>query len=581
MRLGRYELRALLGTGGFASVFLARVLERPGRAQGVAVKRLHPRLVTDGDALARLLDEASLTGAVDSPHVRRLVDVIRVAGEPMLVLEWVEGLALADLARPAEGRTLERGLSVRVVLDILEGLAAVHGAAREDGARADLVHRDVSPHNVLVGVDGRARLADFGVAAATTRGLVAAARGVRGKQGYMAPEQRSGGAVDARADLFALGVVAAELFAGRSRRDRGRADAFVPLGALVAEVIDPDLRAWCARAVAEQPEGRFPDAASMGEALAAVASPASREALGAWVRACGGDALVRQREALEAAHVDEGALAVHVGATTTFEPSQVEGAAASPRGASRSRRRGPILAWAFVVGGLAAVGFAVPRLRAALRGGARSVRERELQVAAPRTAGAKQSGKIDHAAICSVRCGEVDVPDGAGSTEHVVCMPCPSGGVVAPNCGEGARYRVEGIGSWSDRVADTSSGLRWTRGRMHDESLAPCLANEEETGGALHDEPFCCQSEVGHWARCNHAGALAFCTRRGERLPTREELRTIMGPNHAVCAFDAWWSWTASPGAGDSSAWYSGFQGDEYDQDRGELHRFRCVASAR
>jgi hypothetical protein len=64
-------------------------------------------------------------------------------------------------------------------------------------------------------------------------------------------------------------------------------------------------------------------------------------------------------------------------------------------------------------------------------------------------------------------------------------------------------------------------------------------------------------------------------------LPTRDELRTIMGPNHAVCAFDAWWSWTATSGAEERSSWYSGFQGDEYDQDRGELHRFRCVTSAR
>lgn len=581
MRLGRYEVRALLGSGGFASVFLARVLERPGRPHGVALKRLHPRLVTDGDALARLLDEANLTGSVDHPHVRRLVDVIRVAGEPMLVLEWVEGLSLAELARSSEGPRVERGLAVRILLDALEGLAAVHAARRDDGASAHLVHRDLSPHNVLVGVDGRARIADFGVAAATLRGLVAHEGGVRGKHAYMAPEQRTGGVVDARADLFALGVVATELFAGRARRERGRDDAFVPIATLAAEVEAGPLRAWCERAVVDRPEQRFGDARAMADALAAIAGPSTRDVLGAWVRERGGEGLARQREALESATVDEGALAVHAGETTTFEPSQAEARPVPNALPLRRRVAGPLVAASLV----AIVGVAAwPRGRAfVLAASARHAADRHESAppAPPRTAGAQQSGKIDHAAICSVRCGEVDVPNGAGGTEHVVCMACPSGEVVAPNCGDGARYRVEGFGSWSDRVTDTSTGLRWTRGRMHDESLAPCLANEEETGGALHDEPFCCQSEIGHWARCNHAGALAFCTRRGERLPTRDELRTIMGPNHAVCAFDAWWSWTATAGAEDRSSWYSGFQGDEYDQDRGELHRFRCVTSAR
>src|SRR6185369_5865550 len=183
----------------------------------VAIKRAHAHLIENPSFKQMLIDEARLASRLHHPNVVAVLDVEELAGELRLVMDYVEGAALSDLigrGQEAERRLPSR-IAVRIALDACAGLHAAHELCDEDNKPLGLVHRDVSPHNILVGVDGVARLSDFGIAKQAEGGVSTTTGALKGKLGYMAPEYVEEGKLDARSDVFAMGVVAWEALANQ------------------------------------------------------------------------------------------------------------------------------------------------------------------------------------------------------------------------------------------------------------------------------------------------------------------------------------------------------------------------------
>jgi serine/threonine-protein kinase len=266
-----------------ATVYLADLLEEGGTTRRVALKKPHAFLAADPATLAVLEDEAQLGACIRHPNVVGVLELVR-GDEPALVMEWVEGVDLAALVRAtqAAGRRLPVDVAAAIARDMLAGLHAAHGARRADGLALHVVHRDVSPQNVLVGLDGVVRVADFGVAKAMWRQQHTEEGSVKGKLGYLAPEQL-GGRCDHRSDVFAVGAVLWELLTGTRMRTGDGVEMLVGIlsgivpapSSVVAEAAALD--AVVLRALERCPEERFATAAAMAEAIeqsVSVASPA-------------------------------------------------------------------------------------------------------------------------------------------------------------------------------------------------------------------------------------------------------------------------------------------------------------------
>ena len=214
-RVGRYTILREIASGGMATVFLAR-REDGGGARNVAIKRLHPHLATEEEFVTMFFDEARLAARIHHPNVVATLEVDDVEGLA-IVMEYIEGPTLLDLAKDQSrrGAWLPRAVTSRIMLDVLAGLHAAHELRDEQGAPLHLVHRDVSPHNILVGVDGRARITDFGIAKAAVRLSSTRDGQMKGKLAYMAPELLTSDAIDRRADVFTAGIVLWELLTAR------------------------------------------------------------------------------------------------------------------------------------------------------------------------------------------------------------------------------------------------------------------------------------------------------------------------------------------------------------------------------
>jgi len=219
--LGRYELLVRIGRGGMASVWVAR--ERLGGSQRlVAVKAMLPELARSSDFRSMFLEEGGLVRAIEHQNVVRVFEVAEDSGVLFMAMEWVEGDSLRTVMREAmKRRPIPPEMAVRMIADTAAGLHAAHELRGWDGELRGIVHCDVSPHNILVGIDGAARLVDFGVARAMAFGGLASGGVIRGKFGYMSPEQARGRAIDRRSDVFSLGIVLFELLTGE-RLFKGR-----------------------------------------------------------------------------------------------------------------------------------------------------------------------------------------------------------------------------------------------------------------------------------------------------------------------------------------------------------------------
>jgi serine/threonine-protein kinase len=214
-RLGRFELLSLLGVGGMATVYLARAHGIHGFERQVALKLMHPHLHLDATWTGQFLAEATIAAGILHPNVVRVTDVGDDDAGLYLVMDYVEGDSLAGLMKEAaaRGERIPLGVGLRILADALAGLHAAHELRSAEGVPLDLVHRDFSPHNVLVGTDGIARLSDFGIAK-TSLGDQTRSGVVKGKLLYMSPEQLTQKPLDRRTDVWAAGVMGWEVVTG-------------------------------------------------------------------------------------------------------------------------------------------------------------------------------------------------------------------------------------------------------------------------------------------------------------------------------------------------------------------------------
>ncbi len=313
-----------------ATVFLGRALGAAGFHRLVAIKLLHPHIAADQQFTTMFLDEARLAARIRHPNVVPTLDLQHGPEGPYLVMEFVEGESLLGLLRQTVklNKPIPAGMAIRIVLDTLTGLHAAHELTGDHGEPLHLVHRDVSPHNVLVGVDGVARIVDFGVARAEERIGTTRDGQVKGKLAYMAPEQTTSEPVDRRVDVFTAGIVLWESLTGK-RLFRGQTDAEVLRNLLDKPIpklreISPGypqaLEDVCARALKRDRDERFDTAAEFAEALEEASEGlgvATPKQVGAYVREIAGaeiDAVMRRVRAFQ-----EGAKVVDISAVPKLE----------------------------------------------------------------------------------------------------------------------------------------------------------------------------------------------------------------------------------------------------------------------
>ena len=283
MRYGRYETLQPIASGGMATVYLGRVIGSAGFERRVAIKVMHPHVATDPEFITMFLDEARLAARIHHPNVVGTLDFQRLDEGTFLVMEFIEGASLREVLHALRKRRqrMPTGTAVRIMVDALSGLHAAHELRNDQGDSLHVVHRDVSPHNILVGADGITRITDFGVARATARLTSTRGAKIKGKLAYMAPEQM-GPHIDRRADIYSAGVVLWESLTGRrlfKADHEGALIAQILAGAErsprhIVPMIPDSVDAVCMRALALHPDDRFPSAAEFADALenAAVSS---------------------------------------------------------------------------------------------------------------------------------------------------------------------------------------------------------------------------------------------------------------------------------------------------------------------
>jgi len=292
VEIGRYVLYDRIASGGMAAVYLGRLAGPVGFARTVAIKRLHPQFAADSDFVTMFLDEARLAARIQHPNVVPTLDVVATNGELFLVMEYIRGEPLSQLLRRAVAR--QERLPERVVAALisgaLQGLHAAHEAHDESGAPLEIVHRDVSPQNIIVGVDGTPRVLDFGVAKA--EGKFHSTRGgeIKGKVLYMSPEQLEADAVDRTTDVYAMGLVLFELLTGK--RMFAKSQDMTSLGKILRNEltmpssIHPQLAKWdeiIRKASAGKREDRYPTARAMAIEVEKVVGIASAVEMADWV----------------------------------------------------------------------------------------------------------------------------------------------------------------------------------------------------------------------------------------------------------------------------------------------------------
>lgn len=401
----RYELLVKIASGGMATVYVGRVSSAVGFSRLVAIKRAHAHLLEEASFGKMLIAEAKLASRIHHPNVVAVQNVEEVEGEILLVMDYVEGASLAELVavghEGSDAPPISAQVVARVILDACAGLNAAHELTDDDGRPLGIVHRDVTPHNILVGVDGVARLTDFGIAKSsgqTQSGARTSTGGLKGKVSYMAPEYVESGRLDARSDVFSLGVVAWEAFT-RQRLFRGETEieslklvlaCDVPRASTMAPWLGTSLDQVLARALTRDPNGRYSTASELAEALEVVARAddllAKHADVAAFVKSAAGPALVDRRhliqrrdatedpiprEATPEVAAREAATASLAPRVTTRSPSHDETSSlpvaahlAEEASSPRARRRGLIALGLVVTAGIA-VGLGLRATRSA------------------------------------------------------------------------------------------------------------------------------------------------------------------------------------------------------------------------
>jgi serine/threonine-protein kinase len=316
MVVGRYELHAELASGGMAVVHLGRLRGDAGFARTVAIKRLHRHYVGDPELSALLLDEARLASRLLHPNIVAPQDLVTSNGEIFVVMEYVHGLTLAALVREAKARNemVPVGVVARIMSDLLAGLHAAHEARDAQGRALALVHRDVSPQNVMVGADGLARVLDFGIAQAAFRSQTTREGQLRAKLAYAAPEHVRDQPIDRRADVYSAAIVCWELLTLERLFSASNESAL--LARVLEQAPQPaskfrtdtpaELDMLLLAALSKDPAGRPASAEEFALAIERAAPPATHRDVARWVSSLGGEPLERLSARL--ADVDSGIL---------------------------------------------------------------------------------------------------------------------------------------------------------------------------------------------------------------------------------------------------------------------------------
>jgi eukaryotic-like serine/threonine-protein kinase len=315
-RVGRYEVLLPIASGGMATVYLARSQGARGFTRDVALKLTHTHLKDTSEFAAVLLEEARIASRIKH---RNVVSILDVGEDPLglfLVMDYVEGDTLGGLQRAALARSewIPPAIGVRILLDALAGLHAAHDLTDEHGKPMGVVHRDFSPQNILIGLDGVAQLADFGIAKAADRGGQTDTGVIKGKVAYMSPEHARSEPIDRRADVWSAGVVAWETFAGRRLHPSDRDGLLTllkivserpPLLRSVVETVPEEVEAVVARALDPKLDLRCESAAmfarDLGNAFGLMGRLAEHDEVAAYVRRVSGPKLEKRREQVKGA----------------------------------------------------------------------------------------------------------------------------------------------------------------------------------------------------------------------------------------------------------------------------------------
>lgn len=345
--VGRYEVLSRLGRGGMGTVYLARITGEGGFRRLFAIKVLRSHLSSSGEASQMLLKEARIASRIHHPNIVSVVDMGFHELQPYLVMDYVTGCSFNELLRAQSERATVSAV-VSIILDTLAGLHATHSLTDDDGVALDVIHHDVSPHNILVGSDGIARLSDFGVAY-MRRGLGEAEEPNRGKPAFTAPERVEGNPGDKRSDIFAVGVILWTGLTGIPLFEAG--DVESTLKNVLNKSVPPaskygrsptTLDAICFKALHRTPSKRYQTAEEMLVALRKVAASedllGSPTEVGQWVQHAMGKELDVQRlsflDASRMAREAEASESVRVpsimGPESRIEPSRTIELAATP-----------------------------------------------------------------------------------------------------------------------------------------------------------------------------------------------------------------------------------------------------------
>ncbi len=270
---GRYELVRKIADGGMASIYLASTQGPGGFAKPCVIKRIRPEYSAAKSFREMLVREAKVAALLSHPNIVQVFDFGEVDGEYFLTMEYVDGLPLSRLITREwrAQRRLPVPVALSVALEIARALEYIAGGVTVDGQFTKIVHRDVSPSNVLVATSGAVKLTDFGIVKVLEASAATVAGVIKGKYAYMSPEQLGGRALDIRSDLFSLGVVLFESLTSKRlfRRPDVAATIAAVLGAQVPPVssivpeVPPEVDAIVARALAKDPDARYAHASDL------------------------------------------------------------------------------------------------------------------------------------------------------------------------------------------------------------------------------------------------------------------------------------------------------------------------------
>jgi serine/threonine-protein kinase len=310
--IGRYALYDEIAAGSMATVHYGRLLGAGGFSRVVAIKRLHPQYARDAEWVKRFLDEAHLVTRIRHQNVIPTLDVVSTEGELFIVMEYVLGETLARLIAPLRkrGERVPPRIACAIVAGVCHGLHAAHEAKSAKGQPLGVVHRDVSPHNVLVGVDGVPRLLDFGLAKANEQMHQTRIGELKGTLAYMAPEQLMRQLVTRKTDIYAAAVLLWEAMTGK-RLFRAESEVDLVHQVLEGNVDTPSSVVFgvpkavdgiVMRGMARDPAKRFETAREMADALDQCLGGSVAPEVGAWVEMTAGTALETRAQAI--AHIE-------------------------------------------------------------------------------------------------------------------------------------------------------------------------------------------------------------------------------------------------------------------------------------